>query len=191
MFVDKVGFLGQQIQNCTSTFAIFPVSFAWDEGLFSIGFSNYLCFQECFGVGFWMWTSSRDAWWKIGTSCQPGGGLQFFLLAVFKLLWKLYYYKYLKTNKWRVSYWTKIHSEAFRFKHFFHLGKISYPSPQVVQPKPEAARIRVGLTMSLTGNLSDDRMNWHVLQALKDWSSQISTKPVTWVGKKSPFLLLP
>jgi len=38
--------------------------------------------------------------------------------------------------------------------------------------------IRVGLTMSLTGNLSDDRMNWHVLQALKDWSSQISTKPV-------------
>ena len=39
----------------------------------------------------------------------------------------------------------------------------------------------MGLTMSLTGNLSDDRMNWHVLQVLKGWSSQISTKPVTWV----------
>lgn len=59
----------------------------------------------------------------------------------------------------------------------------------MVQPKPEAARIRVGITMSLTGNLSDDRMNWHVLQALKDWSSQVSTKPVTWVEKNHHFVV--
>ena len=121
LFVEIFGFLGQQILPCTSTFAIFPVSFdAWDEGLFSTGFSNNLCFQECFGVGFWMWTSSRDAWWKIGTSCQPGGGLQFFL-------WKLYYYKYLKPTSEGFHIEQRSIRKPFVLSIFFTLVKCPIP----------------------------------------------------------------
>ena len=38
--------------------------------------------------------------------------------------------------------------------------------------------VRIGLTMSLTGNRSDETYNRNVLAVLKEWSSQISTKSV-------------